>query len=89
LKIRKIEIDFPCYVDVPNDFGSQLHDLINAVCKLYERDHPDRVMWPAGHGSKMTYMPITREEERVRGCEFDEDIYHIGVAERGRYDKDK
>lgn len=78
MKIRKIEIDFPFMVELPPGFDRALSEFVNLVCERYEEQHPDRVMWPAGHGSK----PLWREPEEP---EFDDSIYHIDVAEREAY----
>lgn len=77
MKVRKIEIDFPFMVELPPGFSRALSEFVNLVCKRYEERHPDRAMWPAGHGSK----PLWREPEEPG---FDESIYHIDVAEKGR-----
>lgn len=85
-KLRRIEVTFPVPVDMPDDFQQRLVELIDAVCKAYEAENPGRVMWPFGVGSKITYMPMTREEEEAgRGMEFDDDTLAIECAERERY----
>lgn len=85
-KILRIEVTFPVPVEVPNAMYQRLCDVINDVCKAYEAAHPGRVMWPAGFGSKITYMPMTKaEEDAGRGMEFDDDTMTIDCAERERY----
>jgi len=84
--IKKIEIDFPCLVSVPQGFYQQLAELIDKVCDCYESEHPNEVMWPAEHGSKIISIPITKEdEENGVPLKFDDTIYRIGVCKRERY----
>lgn len=80
--MRKIEIDFPCDVEFPPGFERILDALVDMVCKKYESKNPTRIMWPSECGFKPIYIPLTKDEERDRGPEFDESIYHIGVCER-------
>lgn len=75
MKIQKIEVEFPFSVELLPGFTELLATTVSLICKKYEAENPDRVMWPAGHGSK----PIWREPEEP---EFDDSIYHISVAER-------
>jgi len=88
MKVQRIEIDFPCTVEFPGGFEQALASLVGMVCKAYEKENPSRVMWPSGQGYKPTYIPMTREEEKVRGMEFDETIYHIEVCERQAHEKE-
>ncbi|MCK5607093.1 hypothetical protein KAR91_34735 [Candidatus Pacearchaeota archaeon] len=80
--MRKIEIDFP--VDVVMHMKTQiaLDKVIRQIC--YLNAPPGSVMWPGGTGSKITYMPMTLEDEKKRGIEFDDSIYHIDVSIRRR-----
>ena len=82
IKIQKIEIEFPFLVELPPRCTEFLATAVNLICKKYEAENPDRVMWPAGHGSK----PIWREPEEP---EFDDSIYHISVAEREAHPKER
>lgn len=88
MKVQRIEIDFPCMVELPEGFEQTLSSLVGMVCKAYEKENPTRVMWPSGHGFKPTYIPMTRAEEEERGMEFDETVYHIGVCEREAHEKE-
>lgn len=83
--IRRIEITFPVPTDVPDALYQRLCNVVADICDGYEASHPGRVMWPAGFGAKITYMPMTAEEEAVRGMEFDDDTMTIECAERERY----
>lgn len=85
--IVKIEVCFAVPVDLPKMWDQELSMLLDKVCKAYEEKNPDRVMWTAEHGSKITYLPMTKEEEEERGMEFDTSIYYIGVSERKREKK--
>lgn len=85
--MRGIEITFHVDVEVPDSLYRALNELVGIVCKEYEKTHPDRVMWAFGQGNKITYMPMTKEEEDAgKGIEFDENTYAIEVAERANYD---
>jgi len=83
--IVKIEIDFPLPVELPKGWEEKLSNLVSEVCDKYKQEHPDRVMWPAGHGYKPTYIPLTMEDEKHRGMEFDDSIFHISVSEHRNY----
>lgn len=82
----RIEIDFPCKVSVPDSLFHDLVEVVSEICKGYEDKHPGRVMWPAGMGSKILYMPMTREEEEAgNGMKFDDSVLSISCAERADY----
>ena len=81
MKINKIEIDFPCDVELPKGFEQTLSCLIDMVCGKYEIEKPSRTMWPAGHGSK----PLWREPEEP---EWDDSVFFIQVAERAATKKE-
>jgi len=89
MPISKIEIDFRVPVETPKGWGQKLDSLIREVCDKYDQENPGRVMWPFGHGFKCTYMPMTAEEEKHRGSEYDDSIYHVEVAEREDYGKSR
>lgn len=80
--VRRIEVDFPVPVELSNEDQKALYDLLSRICEKYEESHPCRIMWVFGWGSKMTYIPITVEEERTRGIEFDTDTLYAEIAER-------
>lgn len=83
----RIEVDFPRKVFVADRTFQRLVDCVSEICKDYEKMHPGRVMWPAGIGSKITYMPMTKEEEDAgRHIEFQDDTLHVEVCERMDYD---
>ena len=87
--VLQIHINFPVGVSLPAGFERRLSDLVDEVCNAYEAEHQDRVMWPAGHGSKITYMPMTQAEEQAGlHMTFDDSVYAIDVAERERYEGD-
>lgn len=83
--IRAVEITFPVPVTLAIEHERMLTQLTGYICDEWCRANPDRVMWPAGQGSKILYMPMTREEEQRRGLEFDDDVYAISCSERERY----
>ena len=71
--IRKIEILFPCPVELPDGFEQELDALVDKVCKKFKVDNPEYAMWPSGHGSKVLW----REPEEP---DFDDEVYEITVA---------
>lgn len=84
--IRKIEIDFPIEVNLNGEDQRILDDFVKRIC---DKNTPEgMVFWPAERGSKMTYLPLTQEEEKERGCEFDDDIFYIGCAIREKYENE-
>lgn len=83
MKRVKIEIIFPFPIELPKGFLPKIGEFLQGeICKPYEASHLDRVMWPCEFGSKMTYLPLTLEEEAVRGAEFDDSIFSIRICER-------
>lgn len=84
-KIRRIEISFPEPVDVPDKLFQDIVGIASKICDGYEVAHPGRVMWPFEIGSKLTYVPMTQEEEKTRGLEFDDDTLAIVCYEREDY----
>ncbi len=52
-QIQKLEVSFPCFVDVPEDVIRRIDALVGEVCELYEKQNPTRIMWPAGRGFKI------------------------------------
>lgn len=83
--IRRIEINFPEAVVLTEQLQRQLDAIASELCKAYEAMNPGRVMWPFGQGFKITFMPMTREEEETRGMEFDDDTFEISCSEREDY----
>ena len=78
MAIRSIEINFPTPVELPEGFERVLDALINVVCLQYQREHPDQVMWPAGHGAKMLCNPMALSDDEP--IPFDHSVYCIDVA---------
>lgn len=79
----RIEISFPVSVEMTDDDCRILDAIASEICRRYERAHPGRVMWPAGVGAKITYMPITRAEEVAgKHMEFDHNTFAIDCSER-------
>lgn len=86
-KIYRIEINFPVGVDLPRGVEQELVEIAGRICRAYEAEHRDSVMWPGGVGKKVTYMPWTAEEEAAgRHMEFDDGVFAIDVTERERFD---
>lgn len=91
MKVQKIEISFPCLVNLPDGFERTLDALVGMVCAQYQRENPFRVMWPAGHGSKVSW---SKSDAAFLGKEaapnakdsgepdYDDSIYAIDVSER-------
>lgn len=83
--IRRIEINFPEPVVLTENIQRRLDAIAAELCRAYEAMNPGRVMWPFGQGFKITYMPMTREDEETRGIEFDDDTFEIQCSEREDY----
>jgi hypothetical protein len=81
-KITRIVVDFAEPIEMPDGAERALVEIVSLICDHYECDHPGRVMWPAGIGSLPTFIPMTAEEERERGIEFDTIIFSIDCPER-------
>lgn len=84
-KVTSIRIDFPEPVDLPDGAAQDIVEIAARLCKIYQKSHPGRVMWPAGIGSLPTFIPMTREEEQERGMEFDESVFSVSCCEREDY----
>jgi hypothetical protein len=88
--ILRIEINFPAPVEITHVDERRLDMIAGDICDRWREANPDRIMWPSGHGQKVTYMPMTRaEEEAGRHLEFDPDVYAIDCAQRERYSTDR
>ena len=81
---RGIEISFAAPVHLSRDQTRRLVELIDEICREYEKHHPDRVMWPFGMGQKMLTNPFMVDDEHP--MEFDEGVFEIECAERENYD---
>ena len=77
---RRIEINFPVDVKIDKAHFNKIHNAVDAICKDYVREHPDRVMWPFGSGFKITVHPMMLSDDEP--IPFDESCYEIEVAER-------
>ena len=51
-KVQRVEISFAVPVSLPEGWDRVLSTLVGMVCDQYQRDNPERVMWPAGTGCK-------------------------------------
>lgn len=82
-KIHAIKIIFPVSVEPPEGFCQALDGLIGMICKKYQAENPDRVMWPASSGSKPLFNPYTVGDDDP--LPFDDSIYQIECSEREDY----
>ncbi len=77
-KVKSIEVAFPFPVDIPREARDMIWSALKLICT---RNCPEgHVMWPAGEGAKPVYIPLTQEEEKRRGPEFDDSIYYFEVC---------
>lgn len=83
--VRRIELNFPEPVELTQQHQRRLDEIAGELCKTWQEAHPGRVMWPFGVGFKITFMPLTREQEETRGIEFDDDTFEIECTERADY----
>lgn len=77
----QIKITFPVGVDLTREDQESLIEIADKICKRYEAQNPDRVMWPAGVGDEP--VDIWGDEPK-----FDDSVFSIDVAERERYESD-
>lgn len=84
-KIQGIEVSFGAPVELERDLEEALQDIIDEICRRYKKAHPDRVMWLSGYGQKITFMPMTPEEEKERGMEFDDRVLSMECHERQNF----
>ena len=75
-KVKKIEICFPCEVELPDGWEYTLDAMVRMVCEKYQAANPDMVMWPAGYGSKPIFNGSSNEPW------FDDNVYQIEVMVR-------
>jgi DNA-directed RNA polymerase subunit RPC12/RpoP len=79
--ISEMEITFPTPVDLPSEVQRGMEDLLQPICDKHMQEHPDRVMWVFGQGSK----PLWREPDEP---EWDDEVYMIEIAERKAHPKE-
>ena len=65
-------------VDIDLDIQIELDKLLRKVCNRNTLEN--QIMWPSSFGSKPTYIPITAAEEKERGIEFDDTVFHVGCS---------
>jgi hypothetical protein len=97
-KYQKIEISFPCAVDVPHDVIERMDALVGEICELYEAENPSRVMWPAGHGCKINWSkadaaflgrPAEANAKESGSPDYDDSVYEISASEREAYEGER
>lgn len=97
-KYQKIEISFPCPVEVPNDVIERMDQLVGEICELYESENLSRVMWPAGHGCKINWSkadaaflgrPTEPDAKESGEPDYDDSIYEISVSEREAHEGER
>ena len=54
--------------------------LVEEVCRKYEAEHPGRVMWTFGTGSKMLISPFMVDDDHP--MVFDDSTFEVEVSER-------
>lgn len=85
MKVRKLEISFGEPVEITELHQRLIVSFADYLCKRYKRDNPGRTMWPSGIGQKVTFIPMTREEEQTRGIGFDSEVFEVDCFEREDY----
>ena len=83
IHVDKIRINFPVTVEIYDQEQQDLDIIANHICKRYTREHPGRVMWPAGVGHPMTLSPFMVDKDHP--IDFDETTFEIDCAEREDY----
>lgn len=93
-KISRIEISFPVPVELPDGWERVLMAMVDMTCNNYQKANPDRVMWPAGVGSKprwsqadAAFLGQAPDPAAPEGGEptFDDSVLVIDCAEREDY----
>lgn len=84
-KITRIEITFPEPVEIASDTYRAFVELADEVCRDYEAANPQRIMWPAGIGGKMTGNWMFDDDD----LEFDMTVLAIDCSERERFDDER
>lgn len=96
--MRTINITFPVDVELPDALERRLVEIVDEVCRAYEKAHPDRTMWAAGFGAlpqwsqaDAAFLGKTAAPNAPESGEptFDDSVYNIDVAERERYEGEK
>lgn len=82
-----IEVTFPVAVNLSDDQQRRLVEVIGGICKEYERNHPDRVMWAAGIGGRMLTNPFMVDDEHP--MEFDMAVFSVECCERERFEGER
>jgi hypothetical protein len=85
-KIKRIEIDFPCMVELPGGFERSLYELVHTVCAQYEKENPKMVMWVFGYGCKPLTNPFMLGKDEVMEC--DDEILYLEVSARERHPRE-
>ena len=80
---KAIEIIFPMKVHVNQKASKLIIEAIDIICD--ENCPEGHVMWLFGHGGKPTYIPLTAEEEKKRGAEYDMDVNFFEIACRRKH----
>lgn len=78
--IRSIEVSFAVPVEMTNQDQQELVTLLGRICDRYQVEHPDRVMWPFGIGSKMLVNPLMLSDDEP--IPFDDAVFSVECAEQ-------
>jgi hypothetical protein len=78
-KRRKIEIDFPVEVEITENDCQLISAVIANICER-ESQKKECLLWLFEQGSKVTYIPLTIEEEKEHQIEYDDDVEYFGVS---------
>ena len=84
---RRIEINFPFEVQFPDGWEQRLAELLDEVCRKYEAEHPDQVMWVFGAGCKMLTSPFMVDDDHP--MQFDESVFEIAIIAREKFEDEK
>lgn len=87
MKTSAIEITFAAPVNLSAEYQQRLVELIDEICNEYERDNPDRVMWPAGVGQKMLTNPFMVDDDHP--MQFDETTFSVECFERELFEGER
>lgn len=83
---RRIEINFPFEVQLPENWEQRLAELLEEVCRKYEAEHPGEVMWVFGCGCKMLTNPFMTDENHP--MQFDCSVLEFDITSRLREEQE-
>lgn len=79
-KLKSIEIDFPVEVEISHLGEALIKEVIDDICRSYERKNPHRVMWVSSFGQKP--LMAWGQVDENHPMKFDASTWYIEIDER-------